>query len=304
MARRLVSLLWVSVAWLAAACIGPANALADGTLTVSVVGQGSVSGEGIDCTQSGGPDCSQFYNDISYQECDPERRPPCFTITEPPLVEVTAGPDSNGFSFSGWQGCDGMEGRTCSSTITDDRGVTASYVDVQAPSVSGLSPSNGAHGGTFALSASTSDNAGVAKVEFRVRGALVGTDTSAPFGMSFDSTGVSDGSATLRATAYDAADNASFAESTITIDNSAPVVSITKGPKQKTTKKRASFSFEASEPASTFDCSLDGSAFTECFSPNEFSVKKGRHEFSIRATDSAGNEGPATLYKWKVIRRR
>jgi hypothetical protein len=375
--------------------LGPTQASASGMITISVSGQGSATGEGINCTQSGGPDCSEFYDDISYQECDPELRPPCFTITEPPVVDVTAGADANGFSFSGWQGCDSVSERTCTHTVTEDETLTAVFADNQPPSVSAPTPTGGIRQGTFTIAATAGDNAGVARVEFRVRGALIGTDTSAPYEVSYNSALVPDGTATLRATAFDAAGKSSFAESTITIDNHAPAVSITsgpndqtfgpgttqtwtfnasdttlasvqcsvvatgtapsfgscsggsgshtvtnrpdgsyvfavrardglnretiaqrefsidatgpdvsitKGPKPKTTKKRASFSFEASEPNSTFECSLDGGAFTECFSPRKFSVKRGRHRFLVRATDPLGNVGPATTYKWRVVR--
>ena len=46
------------LAWLAV----PPPAHAAGTVTVAVVGQGSVTGDGISCSAAGG-DCSQFYAD-------------------------------------------------------------------------------------------------------------------------------------------------------------------------------------------------------------------------------------------------
>jgi len=54
----------------------------------------------------------------------------------------------------------------------------------------------------------------------RVNGTLSATDTSAPFGMSFDSSKYPDGQVTLRARAYDAAGNvASSSTVTFTVAN-------------------------------------------------------------------------------------
>lgn len=61
--------------------------------------------------------------------------------------------------------------------------------------------------GVVAVDVAASDNVGVVKVELRVNGTLVGTDTGAPVGFAWDSTGTANGSAMLVATAYDAAGN-------------------------------------------------------------------------------------------------
>src|SRR5688572_4709517 len=161
--------------------LGPAQASAAGTITVSVSGQGSVTGEGINCTQSGGPDCSQPYANNTYEDCDPERRPPCITISEPPYVELTAGSDSNGFVYDGFNGCDSVEGRVCGLVVDGDSGVTARFRDAQAPAVSAPTPASGIRSGTFTISATASDNAGVTRVEFRSGFTLLGSDTTAPY---------------------------------------------------------------------------------------------------------------------------
>jgi hypothetical protein len=90
-------------------------------------------------------------------------------------------------------------------------------------------------------------------------------------------------------------------------DTSAPDTAITKGPKKKTKKKRATFEFTGSDARAvgSFQCSLDGGAFTACTSPHTVKVKKGRHTFSVRATDQAGNvdASPATD-DWKVKKKK
>jgi len=114
----------------------------------------------------------------------------------------------------GWTGCDTVTGRTCGLTVVADTALTARFRDAAAPSVSSVSPASGVQRGTITLSAGASDNSGsVSRVEFRVRGVLVATDTSAPFSTSFDTASIFDGAAAIRATAFDATGNSSFSES-------------------------------------------------------------------------------------------
>ena len=85
-------------------------------------------------------------------------------------------------------------------------------------------------------------------------------------------------------------------------DIALPETTITKGPKKKTTKTTAKFSFESSEPGSTFACSLDGKAFKPCKSPQKYkNLKPGKHEFEARAIDAAKNLDPTPASRsWTV----
>ena len=90
-------------------------------------------------------------------------------------------------------------------------------------------------------------------------------------------------------------------------DRSAPKTTITKAPKSKIKirKKRAEVKFVfGSSEASTFSCTLDGRT-KPCSSPLEAKVKKGKHRFSVVATDIAGNvdRTPATD-EFKVRRKK
>src|SRR5687768_9488628 len=133
--RRLAVALPLLVVLPVVALLSPTPAYAAGTVSVAVQGQGTVTGDGIDCTQSGGPDCSEFYPNAP-EECigDPPHQT-CFD--PPPTRELTAAPGSNGFVFSSFQGCDSVNvnDRTCSVTVTSNRSVTAVYSDAQAPTV-------------------------------------------------------------------------------------------------------------------------------------------------------------------------
>jgi len=83
----------------------------------------------------------------------------------------------------------------------------AAVTETTKPTVAIASPTGGTVAGTVTVSVNASDNVGVARVELRVNGTLVGTDTAGPWQFSWNSTGVANGSASLTATAYDAAGN-------------------------------------------------------------------------------------------------
>lgn len=86
------------------------------------------------------------------------------------------------------------------------------------------------------------------------------------------------------------------------IDLTPPVApSIAGGPASPTRSTSASFVFSDSEAGLSFGCRLDGDAFTSCTSPVSYSkLADGRHTFSVRATDRAGNVGSAASYAWTV----
>jgi hypothetical protein len=89
------------------------------------------------------------------------------------------------------------------------------------------------------------------------------------------------------------------------LDTTAPETSIGKHPKNKTTKKRAKFTFTANETA-TFQCSVDDKPFASCSSPFSVKVKKrGKHTFAVQAADAAGNvETTPATDSWKLKKKR
>jgi hypothetical protein len=85
---------------------------------------------------------------------------------------------------------------------------TKTIADAEAPKVAITSPAGSSTvSGLTTVDVSASDNVGVTKVELRVNGSLHATDTTAPFGFSWDTSRVSNGMANLEARAYDAAGN-------------------------------------------------------------------------------------------------
>ena len=110
------------------------------------------------------------------------------------------------------------------SQVTVTVSNTAPPADTTAPTVSLTAPASGATlTGTANLAATASDNVGVARVEFRVDGTTVNSDSAAPYAYSWASTAVANGTHTIGAVAYDAAGNASsVSQVTVTVANTAP----------------------------------------------------------------------------------
>jgi hypothetical protein len=73
-------------------------------------------------------------------------------------------------------------------------------------------------------------------------------------------------------------------------DTDPPETTITAGPATLSASPDATFAFTSDESGSTFECSLDGSAFATCSSPATYTgLGDGAHTFDVRATDSSAN---------------
>jgi hypothetical protein len=101
--------------------------------------------------------------------------------------------------------------------------VTVNNADTQPPSVSVTAPAAGAVlSGTVTLSASASDNVGVAGVQFLLDGATIGAeDVAAPYALPLDTTPLAAGAHTVAARARDAAGNVTTSTVVgVTVNNS------------------------------------------------------------------------------------
>jgi hypothetical protein len=82
-----------------------------------------------------------------------------------------------------------------------------------------------------------------------------------------------------------------------TVDTTAPDTTIDSGLSGTVSTSPVSFAFSSSEAGSTFECKLDGAAYSACTSPKDYTnLSNGSHTFEVRATDAAGNTDatPAT----------
>ncbi len=95
--------------------------------------------------------------------------------------------------------------------------------DVTAPTVTNFQPANGSTvSGAVAVSVDATDDVGVVGVQFQVDGQNFGSeDTTAPYGVTWDSTLVSNGTHTLTAIARDAAAHTTPASVSVTVNNTA-----------------------------------------------------------------------------------
>lgn len=114
------------------------------------------------------------------------------------------------------------------SVTSDSATLTVYEADPTPPTVTA---SESGTSGSITLSATATDNFGVTKVEFYVDGVLKGTDTSSPYSMTLDSTTLSDGTHTLTAKAYDAANHIGTSNAVaFTVSNSGNItVTVTPG---------------------------------------------------------------------------
>jgi Subtilase family/Bacterial Ig domain len=93
--------------------------------------------------------------------------------------------------------------------------------DTTPPTTSITSPANGTTvSGTTTVSASAGDNVGVSRVELFVDGSVVGSDTSSPYAIAWNTATASNGGHSLQTRAYDAAGNVgSSAAVGVTVSN-------------------------------------------------------------------------------------
>jgi hypothetical protein len=182
-------------------------------------------------------------------------------------------------------------GNTRTSTVVSVTVANAAPPDGVAPTVSLPAPSAGSPvSGSINVTASASDNVGVAGVQFKLDGHNLGSeDSSSPYSVAWDTTTVANGSHELTAVARDAAGNSntSPAESVMVANpgpgpapppganNAAPVISRLKL-SASTFSRGTTVSFRLSEAAQvklSFERKLAGhKAGGKCVSP----AKRGR----------------------------
>ena len=85
------------------------------------------------------------------------------------------------------------------------------------------------------------------------------------------------------------------------LPSDAPDTMITSAPGEFSRDAIARFEFTSTNPAATFECSVDGGEAAACTSPFTRSLGDGPHTFSVRAADAAGNsdDTPAE-HVWEI----
>ncbi|WP_310734668.1 S8 family serine peptidase [Azohydromonas caseinilytica] len=167
--------------------------------------------------------------------------------------------------------------------------------------------------GLVPIDVAASDNVGVARVELQVNGTTVAIDSTAPYGFSWDSSGVPNGSASVTAVAFDAAGNRGTSSAVVVsvsnalvsamADSTAPTLSIVTpvpGPVAGTVSVSTNASDNGGAAGIEQSIYVDnvlkasGKGSTLSFSWNARKVAAGTHVIEARARDAAGNTASTT----------
>lgn len=174
--------------------------------------------------------------------------------------------------------------------------------DAQAPSVNFVNPGSGANvSGSTAILVSASDNVGVTSVELRINDVQVATGNSGTLSWNWNTANYENGQYVLKATARDAAGNASSTTVTVTVSNQpdteAPTVAIISPSNGQVLGKPTTIVANATDNVGVVrvefyvDGVLLGTSTGPTFSVN-WNVKKalrGSHTILAKAFDAAGN---------------
>jgi RHS repeat-associated protein len=191
------------------------------------------------------------------------------------------------------------------------------------PAVALTTPTAGAtvRGSQSPVSVDATDDGGVDHVDFLLDGSPAGSDRTAPYQASIDTTKLANGPHTLAARAVDNAGNATTARETVTADNTAaPTVAITSPAAGATVSGKASVSVAAGDDVgvAAVEAFVDGvrvaeatpggtaavapAAATPALSWNTADPLRptpdGGHALSVRVTDTSGQQSwspPSTV---------
>jgi Bacterial Ig domain len=188
-------------------------------------------------------------------------------------------------------------------------GFTSSNADTTPPVVSISAPSGGATvGGHVSVSGTAADAGGLAGVSISVDGGLSqpATGTSS-WTDGVDTTSLADGTHTITARAIDMSGNAATASVAVNVQNAdttAPTIQISSPAAGATLSGVATVSGTASDNAqvASVAVSVDGGAYAAAQGTASWSyalatgsLANGTHTVSVRATDSSGNVGAASV---------
>jgi hypothetical protein len=122
----------------------------------------------------------------------------------------------------------------------------------------------------------------------------------------YEYTGLPDGSHTFQVRASNSQGTGISAVYTWLVDTQAPSVTIKSSPANPSPGASATFTYEASQLGSSFECSVDTQGQADIFTPcaptgqTYANLPEGNHTFKVRATDKAGNQGQPAVYGWRV----
>ena len=209
-----------------------------------------------------------------------------------------------------------MSSQLLKKTITDPsllvafKGKPSGGNDATPPAISITSPASGAIvSGTINVTVNATDNRAVTSVSLSVDGIIVGSSSTAPFTISWNSATVVNGTHTLSVTAKDAAGNSASASRQVTVntisnsDVTSPTVFITSPVSGASVAGTIDIAANASDNigVSSVRFAVDGVAVGSdntspyIFSWNTNSVSSGVHTITVAAYDAAGNNSSQSI---------
>jgi subtilisin family serine protease len=190
------------------------------------------------------------------------------------------------------------------------------FVDAQVPSAAIVNlVASSTVSGLVAVDVSASDNKGVVRVDLLFNGSKVGSDSTAPFAFSWDSSKVPNGMAELKAVAVDAAGNAgtsagvsvnvSNAPVSMVSDTTPPTVGVSNPGNGSTVTGTVSIKVNASDNLGTAGISqvlyingkqvASASGGSLSYGWNTRKAKPGTYTIQATARDAAGNTSSDTV---------
>lgn len=156
----------------------------------------------------------------------------------------------------------------------------------------------------MSIAALASDNVKVKKVEYYINGVLKATDILSPYSYRWNTKSVADDSYVISAKAYDMAGNSTQSSSvSVTVDNTAPTVSIIAPLNKATVSGNVSVSVDAGDNfgVTKLEYYLNGSLkATQTASPYIFNwdagaYARGTYRLTVKAYDAASNAVSKTV---------
>lgn len=233
------------------------------------------------------------------------------TNLTPNQVESILEDSADDVSGTGWHPYFGS-GRINAATAVQ-MAMNTSTSDTQAPIVNIFTPGQGSNvTGMTTVEVSSSDDQGVSKVTLYAGNQLIGSDTTAPYQFSWDSTSALNGSIDLVAYANDAANNEGTSNQvSVIVDNPAagepditsPEVWFTSPTNGSTVSRTVQIAINATDDIAVANIKLyiDGAfktsvaANTLAYSWNTRKVSSGNHYIKAIASDAEGNASTAEI---------
>jgi len=180
------------------------------------------------------------------------------------------------------------------------RDATRSWtIDSTPPSLNVTSPTDGGtSGGTATLNFTASDtgsNGSNGSVSTRCQ---LDSEVEGPCSNGQTFSNLNSGPHTVAVTTTDLAGNETSDSVSWTVDLAPPSTTLDATPSSAATSNDTrNFTFSADKP-STFECSLDGAAWTSCTSPQQLVVSEGVHTFKVQATANGITEPSPATHTW------